>query len=78
MKIEVLGTGCSKCSALEELVREIIRELQIDAEIVKVNDVNRIIDYGIPITPGLVIDGVVKVSGRVPSRLEIEGYLKGA
>jgi len=78
MKIEVLGTGCSKCSVLEELVREIIRKLQIDAEIIKVNDINRIIDYGIPITPGLAVDGVVKVSGRIPSRLEIEDYLKGA
>ncbi|MFW9968331.1 MAG: thioredoxin family protein [Candidatus Thorarchaeota archaeon] len=78
MKVEILGTGCTKCKTLEEMVREIVEELDLDVEITKVTDINKIVEYGVMLTPGLVIDGEVKVTGRLPSKDEIESQLKDA
>jgi len=78
LKVEILGTGCTKCKTLEEMVREIVEELNLDVEITKVTDINKIVEYGVMLTPGLVIDGEVKVTGRLPSRDEIESQLKDA
>ncbi len=75
MKIEILSRGCAKCETLELIVREIVAEHGLPAEISKVTDVNKMIDYGVMLTPGLVIDGKVKVTGRLPSRDEIEEIL---
>ncbi len=75
MKIEILSRGCAKCEALELIVREIVDEHGLSAEIIKVTDVNRMIDYGVMLTPGLVIDGNVKVTGRLPSKAEVEEML---
>ncbi len=76
MKIEVLGTGCAKCNTLEQAVRKAAEKLQIDCEIEHVTDLNRISSYGVMITPALVIDGQVKVSGKLPGQRELEDLLR--
>ena len=76
MKIEILGTGCPKCKKLTELTEEAVNELSVSAEIIKVTDINKIIDYGVMVTPALVIDGGVKVAGKIPSREEIIKCIK--
>jgi len=75
MKIEILGTGCPKCKKLTELTNEVIKELGIQAEIIKVEKITDIMNYGVMMTPGLVIDGEVKVVGKVPSKEEIKNLL---
>lgn len=75
MKIEILGTGCPKCKKLEENARKAVEELKKDAEIVKVTDINKIVEYGVMSTPALVIDGEVKCSGGVPDIEEIKRML---
>lgn len=72
MKLEILGTGCAKCTKLEELTRKAASELGIDAEITKVKEVKDIMNYGVMITPALVVDGEVVVAGKVPSIDEIK------
>ena len=76
MKIEILGTGCPKCKKLEENARKEVEESKKKAEIVKVTDIAKIVEYGIMSTPALVIDGAVKASGRIPEVKEIRGWLK--
>ncbi|MDD5687664.1 MAG: thioredoxin family protein [Elusimicrobia bacterium] len=76
MKLEILGTGCPKCEKLTELTRESVRELGVTAEIVKVDKIQDIMNYGVMLTPALVIDGVVKVAGRIPSKEEIKNWIK--
>ncbi len=76
MKIEILGTGCPKCKKLTELTEETINELGVSAEIIEVTDINKIIDYGVMVTPALVIDGNVKVAGKIPSKKEITEWVK--
>jgi len=76
MKIEILGTGCPKCKKLYEISEEAVKELGISAEIIKVTDINKIIDYGVMVTPALVIDGDVKVAGKIPEKEEITKWIK--
>lgn len=76
MKIEILGTGCPKCKKLTELAEEAVKELGITAEIIKVTDINKIISYGVMVTPALVIDGEVKVAGKIPNKEEIIEWVK--
>lgn len=71
MKIEVLGTGCSKCKALEEVVKQAVAKSGKFVQIEKVEDIMKIMAYNVMSTPGLVIDGVVKSTGKVPSVDEI-------
>ena len=72
MKIEVLGSGCPKCKQLYENVQEALRAIRKDAEIIKVEDIRKITEYGIMMTPGLVVDGEVKTVGKVLSIEEIK------
>jgi small redox-active disulfide protein 2 len=72
MKLEILGSGCAKCARLEELARQAASELGIEADIIKVKDINQIMNYGVMITPALVVDGEVKVAGKVPSLEEMK------
>ncbi|MBN1533170.1 MAG: TM0996/MTH895 family glutaredoxin-like protein [Spirochaetes bacterium] len=67
MKLEILGTGCPKCIKLEELTRKAVAELGVDAEITKVKEIEKIMNYGVMITPALVVDGEVKVAGKIPT-----------
>lgn len=75
MKIEVLGTGCSKCKTLYEAVQTAAKEKGIDAEIIKVEDIPSIMKYGVMSTPALVIDGKVAFSGKTMSAAEIKALL---
>ncbi|MCM8761872.1 MAG: thioredoxin family protein [Candidatus Omnitrophica bacterium] len=72
MKIEILGTGCPKCKALTANAEAAVKELGIEAEIVKVTDIKEIMRYKIMLVPSLVIDGVVKSTGKVLSVEEIK------
>lgn len=78
MKIEVLGTGCPKCKQLEKDVYNALAELDIAADVTKVQDIQKIMSYKIMSTPALVVDGEVKVSGRLPRKEELNSYLKDA
>jgi small redox-active disulfide protein 2 len=71
MKIQILGSGCPKCQKLEQNAREALEKVSVEAEIVKVTDPDEIADMGIMMTPGLAIDGSVKISGRLASVDEI-------
>ncbi len=72
MEIKVLGTGCPKCKTLEQSVRLAVEELGIDAVVTKEEDIVKIMSYGIMHTPGLVIDGKVVLSERVPSAKDLK------
>jgi len=74
MNIQILGTGCAKCKALEKATREAVADAGIDATITKVEDIADILSYG-AITPALVVDGKVLVKGRVPGVAEIKTLL---
>ena len=76
MKIEILGVGCAKCHKLEELVREIATKEGVNADISKVEDFKKIMNYGVMTTPALVIDGEVKVAGKIPSADQIKNWLR--
>ena len=76
MKIEILGTGCAKCNALEQATRAAAEKLGIACEIEHVTDLDRIAGYGVMMTPALVVDGQVKVAGKVPGERELEAILK--
>ena len=78
MKIKVLGPGCARCHQLEQTTREVVEELGIDAEIEDVKDVKKIMEYPILTTPGLVIDGKLVCSGRVPSKSEVTTFITTA
>ncbi|OWZ83329.1 thioredoxin family protein [Natranaerobius trueperi] len=71
MKIQVMGPGCPNCEKLYNLVKEVLAEKGVEADLEKVTDMNKITDAGVLMTPGLVIDGEVKVSGKVPSKEEV-------
>ena len=75
MKIEILGMGCPKCNQLLANAKAAVKELDVRAEIIKVTDINTITDYGVMITPALVIDGKVVAAGKVPGKDEIKRLL---
>lgn len=77
VKIEVLGTGCAKCKRLMKNVEKAVSDLGIGVEIVKVEDITAIMDRGVMLTPALIVDGELKVSGRVADVKEIIGILQG-
>lgn len=66
--IKVLGTGCTRCKDLERMCKDIVTENNLNAEIKKVTDLKEIMSYGIMQTPGLVINEVVKLSGKLPTK----------
>jgi small redox-active disulfide protein 2 len=77
MEIKILGTGCPKCNGLDAVVKKAVAELGLkDAVIEHVDDIAKIIDYGVMSTPALVVDGEVKISGRVPNVADIKKILK--
>jgi small redox-active disulfide protein 2 len=76
MRIEVLGSGCAKCRQLAERVEEAAKALGADVTLVKVTEYPDIVARGVMSTPGLVVDGVLKVQGRVPSVAEIQSLLR--
>jgi small redox-active disulfide protein 2 len=72
MEIIILGTGCPKCKTLEKLTRDAVLEMGINAAVSKEEDIVKIMNYGIMLTPGLVINGKVVLSGRVPTSKELK------
>lgn len=75
MKIEILGTGCNKCSALEENVKKALALSGAFAQVIKVEDIQKIMDYGVMNTPALVVNGEVKITGKLLNPKEIQKIL---
>jgi small redox-active disulfide protein 2 len=78
MEIKVLGPGCAKCQSLEKTVKEVVAALKLDIKVEEVKDMKQIMQYSILMTPGLVINGKVVMSGKVPSKAEVERYIMNA
>jgi small redox-active disulfide protein 2 len=74
--IQIFGPGCSKCKQLQANAEQAIGELGLEATIEKVEDINKMVECGVMMTPALAIDGQVKFSGKVASAEEIKGLLK--
>ena len=74
-KIHILGTGCPKCEKLTANTEAAAQQLGIEYEIEKVTDINEIMKFGVMMTPALVVDGEVKVVGKVPTPEEVQGML---
>lgn len=72
MKIEILGMGCPKCKKLYENAQTAVRELNVQADIVKIEDLQQIVSRGVMTTPALVIDGKVKAAGSLPDVAKIK------
>ena len=75
MKIEILGMGCPKCKMLYENAKKAVEETGVQAEVLKVEDMDKITNYGVMMTPALVIDGEVKTTGKIPSAEDIKQWL---
>ena len=76
MKIEILGTGCAKCAKLFETAKQAVAETGIQADVTKVEKLADIMNYGVMMTPAIVIDGQVKASGKVPDIGQIKQWLQ--
>jgi len=76
-KIEILGTGCARCRRLEKNVEKAVSDLGTDVEVIKIEDITAITDRGVMLTPALIVDGELKVSGRVADVKEIKEILQG-
>ena len=74
-KIAILGTGCPKCKKLAEVAEAAAKALGLEYTIEKVTEIDKILGYGVMTTPGLVVDGQIKVAGRVPSLEEVKKLL---
>lgn len=75
MKIEVLGAGCAKCNNLTDLVNKVVSVMNINAEVEHITDMGKILNYGIMMTPALIIEGKTKCVGRVPTAEEIKTWI---
>jgi small redox-active disulfide protein 2 len=75
MNIQILGTGCPKCKKLAEAAEAAAKELQLAYTLEKVTDLNQILTFGVMVTPALVVDGEVRVVGKVPSIEDLKRYL---
>jgi small redox-active disulfide protein 2 len=76
MKLQILGTGCPKCKKLTENAEAAAKALGVDYELEKVTDINKIMSFGVMMTPALAVDGEVKLVGKVPSVDEIKKMLQ--
>jgi len=75
MNIKILGTGCAKCHQLEQVARDVVKELAIDATVEEVKDIKKIMNYHVLTTPGLVINEELVCSGKVPSKAEVTQFI---
>lgn len=73
--IKILGTGCKKCNDLAEMTKKAADSMQIEYEIEKITDIQKIMDYGVMTTPALIVDEEVKVTGKIPSIDNLKQYL---
>ena len=76
MEIRILGTGCARCEELEKRTFNTLAEMGVAADVQKVKDIKSIASYGVLSTPGLIINGKVKSSGRLPSPDEIKAWIQ--
>lgn len=76
MEIKVLGPGCAKCKQTEEIVRQVVSEEGVAADIEKVTDIMKIAGYGVFGTPAVIVDGEVKCVGKIPKKEEIKTWIK--
>ena len=76
-KIQILGTGCAKCEKLAANTKQATENLGLDYTIEKVTDLNQIMAFGVMTTPGLVVDGKVLLTGKVPTAADIEKLIGG-
>jgi small redox-active disulfide protein 2 len=76
MKIEILGLGCARCNKLYQNALEAVKQSGKEVQVVKVEDIKKIMGYGVLSTPALVIDGVVKTAGKLPKAEEIKAWIK--
>jgi small redox-active disulfide protein 2 len=74
-KLQILGTGCPKCKKLAEVTEQVAKASGIEYELIKVTDINEIMQFGVMMTPALAVDGEVKVTGRVPRPDEIKAMI---
>jgi small redox-active disulfide protein 2 len=74
-KLQILGTGCAKCATLAANTEAAAKELGVAYELEKVTDLQRIMALGVMMTPALVVDGVVKIAGKVPAMSEMKAFL---
>ena len=74
-KFEVFGSGCPNCQKAANNIKEVIKELDLDAEVIKVEDMNEMAERGVMLTPAVALDGDMKVTGKVPTKEEIKGWL---
>lgn len=75
MDIKILGTGCAKCKSTTEVVKRVVEKSGIEATITKVEDIMEIMQYNVMSTPAIVVDGVIKIKGRVPSEEDVRKAL---
>jgi small redox-active disulfide protein 2 len=75
-KIEILGIGCLRCAEITERAKKAVKELGIDTEVNKVEDIEAIANYGVLALPALAVDGVIKIAGNVPRVEEIKEWIK--
>lgn len=78
MEIKVLGPGCPKCGMVEKRVKDALADLNVTADVEKITDIKKMMSFGILATPGLVINGKVKSSGRIPRIEEIKAWIQEA
>jgi small redox-active disulfide protein 2 len=76
LEIKVLGTGCANCIKLENLVKEVVVENNLSANLEKITDREKFMDYGVMLTPGLVVNGKVLAMGKIPVKSTLENWLK--
>jgi small redox-active disulfide protein 2 len=77
MKIVVYGPGCARCHETERVVRHVVEQLGLSADVEKVSDYQAMAEAGVVATPSVSIDGVMKVSGRIPKAEEVKGWIVG-
>jgi small redox-active disulfide protein 2 len=76
MEIKILGTGCPRCHEVEKRVMDVLAEMNVAADVQKVTDIKKIMEYKILGTPGLVINGKVQSTGKIPSNEEIKRWIE--
>jgi len=78
MEIKVLGTGCAKCQKLYDVTKELLEREGIQADVIKVEQLEEIMKHGVMMTPGLIIDGELKSSGKVPREKKLVAWIREA
>ena len=78
LNIKVVGSGCANCEKLEQLCRDVVKDNNIEAEIEKITNVNTFAELGILLTPGLLLNGKVVSSGKIPTKWMLENWIKEA